>query len=100
MSMSKENAEVCDALLNIQGFKHSLIRFTRDPNPRLRLMASSVLTNINRMLSTETNSILSFREQKHILQVLVKLLSDPAIQIHVPDVLATLTDGRSGPLVY
>lgn len=94
VSMSNENAQVCDALLAIPGSKTTLLTFTRHPDARLRLMASSVLTNVERTLHSETTQVLTFREQKHILQVLVKLLNEPSAQLHVPDVLASLMDGR------
>ena len=96
--MSYQNAEVCEALLDIPGVKGSLLGFTRDQNSRLRLMACSVLTNINRTLSTATNAHLTFQEQKQILQVLVKLLYDPVIHDQVPHILAALMEDRHGTL--
>jgi len=89
--MTHQNTDVCDALMSYTGVKSALLAFTRDYNPNLKLMASSVLTNMNRMISKETEN-LSLREQKHILQVLVKLLDDGSVQSRVPGVIEALTE--------
>lgn len=89
--MTHQNTDVCDALISYTDVKSALLAFTRDHNPNLKFMASSVLTNMNRMISKETEN-LSLREQKHILQVLVKLLDDGSVQSRVPSVIEALTE--------
>eukprot|EP00210_Caulerpa_lentillifera_P009500 g9060.t1 len=94
VSLSKDNPDVCEALMNQSGTEEQLLSFTRDPRSQFRFLASSILTQINCNLPKTPKPPLAFREQKHVLQVLVKLLREPTVNHQVAEILALLTEER------
>lgn len=94
VSLSRDNQLVCEALLKGPQIEATLLNFTRDVIPQFRFLSCSILTQINCTLPTTPNPPLAFREQKHVLQVLVKLLQEPTVHRQVAEILANLTEER------